>query len=961
MNMHNMHTDEMVVRTAPACSASIHRERVNHWLFAFTVLLALLFSQDLLLAQPPRKEARSTGSDVATAEQLFAQRVLPLLKQKCFACHGNDPDDIRGEFTMLSREGLLRGGESGDAALVPGRPDDSPMYQAIRWDGLEMPPKANDRLTHREVDLVRRWIEAGAPWPADEAEPASPNGESTWADSDSSGIQIATSGGLSDDWTNRRYQPADVWAYQPLRRITPPAAAVGWSPHPIDRFIRRKLKSAGIAPADRASSAQLIRRLTFDLTGLPPTPEEVSTFAADNSQDAYDSLVQRLLASPEYGEQMARHWLDVVRYADTSGFSNDFERPSAWRYRDYVIRSFQNDKPFDQFIVEQIAGDELDPDDSEKTIAVGFLRMGPWEHTGMSVAAVTRQQFLDDVTHSVGVTFLGQGLRCARCHDHKFDPVPTRDYYRIQAVFAPVQFADRTVPLRDDENTDGRAEHEERVKRLLQETKALQDALLARKKERVAELLAEHGVKKVSELPESLRDSFAGLTEQEKSLNKMYTKRIAYFQRELNRFKPLALSVYSGPDNGYKSLTTVFPIPPHEKRKGEPATVRILAGGSLAAPLEPVTPGVLSAMAGSNDALQPTAWNTIPNRASGRRLAFARWVASQQNTLTARVLVNRVWQMHFGTGLVATPNNFGRMGAKPTHPELLDWLAVWFMDNGWSIKKLHQLIVTSETYKRLSDHPNAERIAQVDPDNHLLAYWPPRRLAAEELRDSLLAISGELSRQRGGPGVFPEINWEVALQPRHIMGAVAPAYQPSPRREQRNRRSIYAYRYRTLADPLLEVFNQPSSDISCERRDETTVTPQVFALLNSHFAQDRAIAMASHLEKLAETGAGRIRCAFLLAYGRAPSKEELKACLQHLVEMEDYHHEHAPVPVALPVVVEREMFEELTGETFTFTEELDVMRNYERDLKPWEVKPQTRALADICLVLMNSNEFVYVR
>ena len=358
----------------------------------------------------------------------------------------------------------------------------------------------------------------------------------------------------------------------------------------------------------------------------------------------------------------------------------------------------------------------------------------------------------------------------------------------------------------------------------------MQKALLARKKQRVAQLLIDRGVKSISELPDTERDSFAGLTEEEKSLNKMYTKRIAYFQRELNRFQPLALSVYSGPDNDYKSTLAVFKMPGRQQRSGKPTAVHILAGGSLQAPLEQVTPGVLSGMAGSNDGVRPTAWNTIPRSTHGRaRLAFARWVASEHNTLTARVMVNRVWQMHFGTGLVATPNNFGRMGAKPSHPELLDWLATWFIEHDWSIKHLHLLIVTSETYRRQSDHPQAEQTAQVDPDNRLLSYFPPRRWRLEELRDSLLAVSGELSQQQGGPGVFPEIDWEVALQPRHIMGAVAPAYQPSPRPEQRNRRTIYAFRYRTLADPLLEVFNKPTSDISCERRDETTVTPQVFA------------------------------------------------------------------------------------------------------------------------------------
>ena len=423
---------------------------------------------DRVLAQPPTAVARTAAESPsrADAEQHFLRQVLPVLKEKCFACHGDDPDDVKGEFTMLSRAGILRGGESGEAAIVPGNPDQSLVYQAIQWDGLEMPPKENDRLTEPQVNAIRQWIAAGAPWPDAVPEPsASPQSpaeeervteECAGESNQDQGIQIATSGGLSSDWTNRRYEAEDVWAYQPLRRVAIPEVVSSTDPpHPIDAFILRKLHAAGLAPAGPAPNTTLIRRLTFDLTGLPPTPDEVDAFVNDGSPQAYPRLVDRLLASDGYGEQMARHWLDVVRYADTSGFSNDFERPNAWRYRDYVVRSFTQDKPYDRFVTEQIAGDELDPDDPDCLIAVGFLRMGPWEHTAMSVAAVTRQQYLDDVTHNVGVTFLGQGLRCAQCHDHKFDPIPTRDYYRIQAVFAPVQFVDRDIPLQPGENVRG--------------------------------------------------------------------------------------------------------------------------------------------------------------------------------------------------------------------------------------------------------------------------------------------------------------------------------------------------------------------------------------------------------------------------------------------------------------------------------------------------------------------------
>ncbi|MCH8830979.1 MAG: DUF1553 domain-containing protein [Planctomycetes bacterium] len=351
-----------------------------------------------------------------------------------------------------------------------------------------------------------------------------------------------------------------------------------------------------------------------------------------------------------------------------------------------------------------------------------------------------------------------------------------------------------------------------------------------------------------------------------------------------------------------------------------------------------------------------------PATSTGRRAALARWIASANNTLTARVIVNRIWQQHFGTGLVATANNFGKMGAAPTHPELLDWLATWFIERGWSLKKLHRLIVTSATYRQSTRHPQRKKLRAADPRNQWLAVFPTRRLTAEELRDGMLAVTGELNRERGGPGVYPEINWEVAAQPRHIMGSVAPAYQPSPTPRERNRRTIYAFRYRTLADPLLQVFNRPNSEVSCARREETTVTPQVFALFNGQFVHDRALALAARIVKLSPTNrAKQVDLAFRLIYGRPASASEKVLCLTHVVRMTKHHRKQKPVPVKPPTTLKRQMIEELTGETFTWMESLDLMAHYQPDLKPWNVTPETRGLAELCLVLLNSNEFVFVR
>jgi hypothetical protein len=389
--------------------------------------------------------------------------------------------------------------------------------------------------------------------------------------------------------------------------------------------------------------------------------------------------------------------------------------------------------------------------------------------------------------------------------------------------------------------------------------------------------------------------------------------------------------------------------------------LHILTGGSLESPGDVVSPGVLSAMFDSNDHDLATAWNTIPETPAGRRLAFARWVASPNNTLTARVVVNRAWQQHFGRGLVATPNNFGKMGGRPSHPELLDWLATWFIEHGWSLKKLHGLIMNSAAYAQAGEHPQQERLKNIDAKNELLAFFPPRRLAAEEIRDGMLAITGELNPEIGGPGIFPEINWEVAFQPRQIMGSVAPAYQPSPTPAERNRRTIYAFRYRTLADPMLEVFNRPGSDISCERRDETTVSPQVFALFNSEFANNRALALAAALQKESAALDQQLQAAFQRVYGRAASPEELSAAQIHVAKMSEYHRQHPPVEAKLPTSIKRHMVEEMTGEDVYWEDELDVLKHYQRDVMPWEVGPETRALAEVCLVLLNSNEFLYVR
>lgn len=905
--------------------------------------------------------ADDSSISIQDAERLFAGKVLPLLKNRCFACHGESPDgDLKGDLDLTSRKAMLKGGESGDPSLIPENPDESLIYQAIRWDGYEMPPKENDRLSKTEIAYFKSWISAGAPWP--EAKRLDALQKESWEAEE--GVVVETSGGESPDWTNRKYAEEDLWAYQPLSDPEVPKNSFpGSSDSAIDAFINHEIATAGITPSGKADKPTLIRRATYDLTGLPPSPQEVHEFLNDHSPQAFEKLVNRLLDSNGYGEQMARHWLDVVRYADTAGFSNDFERPNAWRYRDYVIKSFNEDKPYDIFVTEQLAGDEIltlrnhssgynqpeiekfvksnrydisrhqNTSNSELQIAPGFLRMGPWEHTGMSVMAVTRQQFLDDVVNSTGETFLATALRCCKCHDHKFDPMPTLDYYRMQAVFAPVQFAERNAPFDEWEKTDGYDEMRERIVGL-------------NKNPGITLHIHENATEK------ELEDANKGVA-------KVVKKQKSIRDRQQYRYDPLAFSVYNGPiDLKYRSNNSRHPIP--KSPKGEMQLVHILKGGSIETPTEEVTPGVLSALPDSNSYTSPSEWNTIPESLHGRRLALAQWIASEKNALTSRVMVNRIWQWHFGTGLAENSNNFGGTGKKPSHPELLDYLASRFIEEGWSIKEMHRRIMLSETYQRAGTPLDSDAVANIDPSNKLLSWFPPRRLSGEEIRDSMLSISGELNREMGGVPIRPEMNREVAFQPRHVMGSVAPAYQPSPTPEERNRRTIYAYKVRTLRDPMLEVFDQPNADNSCERRMESTVTPQVFGLFNSQNSYSRALAMAADLSTKSSSHAEQIQLAFERAYGRIPSEEEVKTCQNHLKEMKLHHQKHAPVKITNPHFIIREMVEEMTGISFQWREELDLYQNYTSDLQMSDVSPDIRSLADLCLILMNSNEFLYV-
>lgn len=872
-------------------------------------------------------------------EKLFALKLKSLFAEKCMACHGEDPKDIAGAFDMRTRESMLRGGESfGAEVVVSGNGTASKLFVVTTRteEGFEMPPKQAEKLSEQQTWWIRDWINEGAPWPSD-ADVAKIQNQ--YAE----GVIVSTSRGLSDDWNNRRYEAQHLWAYQPLN-----VAAVPADVHPVDWFINSKLETAQLTTAGNASAAELARRLSFGLTGLPATnATQVASFAQQfevNPSTAVQQYAEQLMASPQYGEHFGRHWLDVARYADSAGLANDYTRPNAWRYRDYVVRSFNNDKPYTDFLREQLAGDEIDSTNPEHVIATGFLRMGPWEQTGMSVFRITRQQWLDDVTDSVGQTFLAHPLQCAKCHDHKFDPIPTRDYYSMMAVFTTTQFAEPETPFVDAENRADFAATEAWIKAKIdaysmQKQELEQQIKQNRKQEDGDAKIGDNGLDPGNE---------ASLARINKNINR--------HTWELDKTRPIALAVYTGKTITRNNIGNRIDAPAKPWSKGELEPDTILTDGDAYSRGDKVSPAPLSAaaMLGQMESIE------FPDRQGQRRLALANWIVDERNPLTARVIVNRIWSWHFGKGLAGNPNNFGATGKLPTHPELLDYLADWFMKHDWSVKQLNTLIVTSAAYQRSSRHPNPNDVAAKDPTNNLYATFLPRRLTAEELRDAMLAVSGELNLAVGGVPCRPDINMEVAMQPRQIMGGTASVYEPDPLPAQRNRRSIYAEKIRGLRDPFMEAFNQPGPDKSCEIRETSTVAPQSLTLFNSVEVQDRSMAFAADLLKDDADEATVIQRLFARSLGRSPTSAEAKICLQHWVTAtaeetgKTYQHQQLPSQTVRTVMAEK------TGEPYDFIEFMPAYDTYVPDVQPSQVDAKTRGLAHVCLVVFNLNEFSYL-
>ena len=821
-----------------------------------------------------------TRADDSTATRYFTEKVKPLLDSRCISCHG--PDKVKGGLRLDSRAALLKGGDNGPA-LVPGKPSESLLLQAVMHSkkDLEMPPK--DKLTTNDIAVLKRWIEDGAPWPAAAANLAS--------------VVVAKPGErIGDAWHDSRNpivrifggQRLDLWSLKPVQRVEPPSVKnKKFRRSPIDNFVVAKLEASKLQPAGEADKRTLARRLYFDLTGLPPTPEEMNAFLSDKRRDAYERLVDKLLASPRYGEHQARLWMDVIRYSDSNGFDWDEFRPKAWRFRDYLIRSFNSDKPFDQLIREQLAGDELidgapkNEAEQDALIATGYLRMGPQDNSAgaFNEQDRSRAELLADLTETTSSAFLGLTMSCNRCHDHKYDPLSQADHYRMRAFFEPVKFAD-DLPL--DVSTEQEAIRAQN-KALDEKLKPLQeqrDALLegAKKKlrdEKAAKLSAED--RALLEVPKEkrtndLKDKIAALekkiepkdkevqsalSDEQKKQNTGLTKQIDELKKQKRAFT-LALLMT---DNAEKVGVT-----------------KILFQGNHKDPRDPVVPGFISAL----DPNPAEIHKPRNAKTTGRRLTLADWITSTNNPLTARVFVNRIWQQHFGKGLVATPNDFGLAGARPTHPELLDWLASEFMHEAWSVKKLHRLIVTSATYREASMVESRRSKVERDSENSLLSHQNIRRLSAEQLRDALLAVSGTLQlNHNGGPPIWPDLPAEILQANPAFLDDNAEktkAWYPSPKTNQ-NVRSIYLIQKKTVRVPFMETFDLPENSLSCARRNESIVAPQALTLLNNSLAIEASRALAERVEREAgKEVAKQVERAFLLSLQRAPDKDERRAC-----------------------------------------------------------------------------------
>ena len=755
------------------------------------------------------------------------------------------------------------------------------------------------------------------------------------------GVCGAVASALKDPFTSGQ---RSYWAFQPVSR---PAEPETQSPHrilnPIDAFVVARLEARGLSLAPPAAKVEWIRRVYFDLIGLPPTPEEVDAFVDDSSPDAFERVVERLLASPHYGERWGRHWLDLARFAESDGFETDVTRPNAWRYRDYVIDAFNADKPYDRFVQEQLAGDELWPDRPEARIATAFNRHYA-EEGNQKDLLLARQETLDDITKVVGSTFLGLTFECARCHDHKFDPIPQKDYYRLQAFFANVNHDDRFAIVSPADHR----EYERKLGAWERATEAIWNEMAA--------LLMPHRTftpaQLLSRYPDYVIEAVQTPASERSPIQEWMSSLLAtkdcgtcplrpepYLDPTFRRVvRKLSAEDRARFDELDEALAKLEHLKPTEIPRGmgivdvsaEAPPTHVLGGGLYTNPLEEVQPGFPSILDPEPARIEPV----TPPATTGRRAALSRWLTDTGNPLTARVMANRIWQHHFGTGIVATSSDFGVMGERPTHPELLDWLAAEFVESGWSVKRIHRLITTSSTYRQTTRDPDGVPTGQGSPGeakpsprgrdedslNRLLWRFPVKRLEGEIVRDAALFAAGLMNGTVGGPSVFPPLP-EGVTEPAGGWKADAPPAS--------YRRSVYVFVKRNAPYPMLDAFDFPDTHEPCARRYQSTTAPQALTLLNAEASQAWARAFARRVERLAGRDAGKqVDAAYRLAYSRSPDPWERDAALTFLDRQR--------------AVLDAEQVDPRPAESGS------------EDVSSSQV-----ALSDLTLMLLNSNEFAF--
>ena len=777
-----------------------------------------------------------------TFAQGVPEQAAAVLKSNCLACHGSAMK--MSGLDLRSTESVLKGGERG-AAAVAGKAGDSRLMKLVRGEeSPAMPP--GKKLTASEIEILEKWINEGAKLP-----------DLTKGDDDAKAALAKM------EERPITAEERSWWAFvKPARQAIPQTATGGWAKNPIDSFLIAKMESQGLKPMPEANRRILIRRAYLDLIGLPPTPTEVEQFVNDASEKAWENLVERLLAMPQYGERWARHWLDVARYSDSGGYEYDRERTNSFRYRDWVVNALNKDMPYDEFVKQQIAGDEIHPGNNDALIATGFLRLGTENN---KKDEQTRLDELDDVIATTVNSFLGMTIQCARCHNHKFDPIAQKDYYRVQAVFWPMKAEEPAIVSKqelerwnsvtetiDNEQRPIKAELAKLEKKYRDMLKAEQVAKLpeyvkiamntpAEKRTEGQKLNAIQVEKTFNVEPEQLT---AAMTPEDQNKQKELKGRIA----EINKRRPA-------------ELATAMAVKETDRKAPDSHFLHRGSSGSKGSVMKP---GVLSAAyKGEWNFPEPPA----DAKSSWRRKGFAEWVASTENPLTARVMVNRIWANHFGEGIVRTPSNFGKTGEEPSHPELLDWLASEFTRQGWSIKTMHRLM-NSAAYRM--EAMDSEENRKIDPENRSFWRMPRRRLEAEAVRDQIMMVAGTLDLTMGGQGVYPFIDPALFQSSSKRGWAGKPDNDPSTWR-----RSIYVFSKRTIPLPMLDVFDKPDSMTSCSRRNRSTIAPQALIMMNNAAIGMNAKYFAQRLQSLTPNTNEQVKTAYQLALSRPPTAAEI--------------------------------------------------------------------------------------